>query len=236
MSVKDSRRKDLSGDTLHSEDRTHSKDHFKHKVTSSMPLIDYYLDSSWSPPPPIVYTPDGSSQNISVSIYRASNAQTNSGPSPVSFYNNFFTQYLYLPLATTTTNPVTTGTTLVQAFVLTRGVLATNSSELDATALYYTTNSIYQNKAGMPTFGFRSSTLALGSTTLPSGSNYISGAGVVDYQNTFGQEVVLAFNDSAGTLLASYVWRKIDSCFVNGTACPAGYASGPEDLFLQQSI
>ncbi|GAC1333386.1 MAG: hypothetical protein NVSMB14_00180 [Isosphaeraceae bacterium] len=204
--------------------------------TVVLSTLNVYLDTTWSPPPPIVYLPVGSTQNLSVTIYRVSTSQPNTGPTAFSFYNDANNQYLYLPYTTTSNDPVTPGTTITQAYILTKGVSSSIVPKLDATPLFYTTYSIYPNPPLTPILNFRASTLAPGSSALPSGSNDIFGAGVIDYLDPSGAQVVFALKDSAGSTFASYVWRKIDPNFVSGTECSPGYASGPEDLFLQQSF
>lgn len=193
----------------------------------AVPLVDFYLDAGWQPPPPIVFSPSSAASNLSIVIYRVS--------SPFDFYGNLFTQYLYIPFASTTTSLPSANLILFKTIVLTIGVSPSNAQALDATPLYYNTFSLYPNKAAMPTYGVRTSNLVAGTSASPAGMNYVSGPGIADYLTGNGQETIVNLKNSAGSIIASYVWRKIDSTY-SSDSCPSGTAGGPEDLFLQQSI
>ena len=200
------------------------------------------IDQTWSPPT-IVYQPVPNGQCYLVQIYRVLTTPPNyGGQNKVAFcsYHGgntiyYFNQNLYIPFVSPVTGySPTPGVSVVQSAVLTKGVSQINSSQLDTNPLYYNNYTVYPNKTGMPSFGFRISSLAAGNTAQGGGS-YVSGSGVVPYLNPNGQETIFTlYNGQNDQAIAYYVWRKIDSCYSDSN-CPAGYASGPEDLFLQQS-
>lgn len=193
--------------------------------------FDIYPDPSYVGPSYIFTPPGGLPGNLSLQIYRAA-LPSGSGPAVFDFYSNGMSQYLYIPYIQTVTTAPTSTPKITQSNLLTNGVAScVPSPTLDASPLYYPTLTVQPAGTAWPSFETRINSL-LAPASAPTAS-YVPGNAIVSYRNG-GQEVVLRLNNLPG--LANpvcFAWRKLVVDYADAVSCPAGYAGGPEDLFLQ---
>ena len=195
------------------------------------PFIDLYPDPTYQGPTYIYTPPSWTTNRFQIQLYRAT-LPGGIGPSAFDFYSNGMSQYLYIPYVQITTSSPNSTPTTVSTNIQTIGVASIGPPPtLNPAPLYYPTFSVWPAPTVFPTLAVRVTTLQAGSNTPP--TQFIPQSAVVDYLTT-GQEVTLRLNGIPGrTTPACYVWRKIFSNCPPSTTCPAGYACGPEDLFLQ---
>ncbi|GAC1333389.1 MAG: hypothetical protein NVSMB14_00190 [Isosphaeraceae bacterium] len=192
-------------------------------------FFDLYPDPTYQGPTYIFTPPGPAPGNIQLQLYRAA-LPNGSGPNAFDFYSNGMSQYLYIPYISVPTSPPNSTPTITQTTILTTGIATGGSTPtLDSSPLYYPTYTVRPAPTVFPSLATRINSFqpppAFANPTIP--------VEALIYYRSAGQEVVLRLNGIPGLLNpVCYVWRKILVDYV-GATCPAGYAAGPEDLFLQ---
>ena len=215
----------------HDPDHDHDREPFNTVVYPAPAFFDIYPDPTYQGPAYIFTPPLSIGANIQVQIYRAA-LPNGTGPNAFDFYSNGMSQYLYIPYIQQTSSATTSPPPAAATNIETIGVASSGPPPtLDPSPLYYPTYTFHPSPTVFPTLSMRIGAMTPGGLSAPLQYLPMSNA-TVDYRNN-GQEVILRLNGIPGQATpACYVWRKIVNDYVD-SVCPAGYACGPEDLFLQ---